>query len=304
MLERHEAEAFLAVAEELHFGRAAERMRVSTARVSQTIRKLERRVGVPLFTRTSRRVELSAVGRRFYADLRPAWDQVGDAVARAIETGRGFTGTLRVCFTGAAGGQLLIKVAEQFRQRHPECAVEIREAQMVELMPWVRDGTVDLALATFPVREAGIATGPVLVSEDRFLAVPVGHRLARRDALSVEDLAEVTLLRLPDTLPESLRGDRIPATTPSGRPIPLGRSGATFQEMLTLVAAGEGAFTVGANVRQYYVRPDIAYVHLHDAPPLEWGLIWRADSATARVRAFNEATHEGLTSGPDPSRPA
>ncbi|MEV4313222.1 LysR family transcriptional regulator [Actinocrispum sp. NPDC049592] len=292
MLERHEIEAFLAVAEELHFGRAAERLRVSTARISQTIRKLERRVGVPLFNRTSRRVELSSVGRRFEEDLRPAWDRVGDALTRAVETGRGFAGTLRVCFTGAAGGQLLVGVTELFRERHPECSVEIREAQMAELMPWLRDGVVDLALATFPVDEPSIVSGPVLVSEARLLAVPVGHRFAARDALSIEDLAGVTLLGLPDTLPESLRADRTPTVTPSGRTIRHGRSAATFQEMLTMVGAGEGVFTVGASVRRYYTRPDVAYVPLHDAPPLQWGLLWRADSATARVRGFNEAARE------------
>jgi DNA-binding transcriptional LysR family regulator len=292
MLERHEVEAFLAVAEELHFGHAAERLHVSTARVSQTIRKLERRVGTLLFDRTSRRVELSAAGGRFYEDLKPAWTRIGDALARAIEAGRGFTGTLRVCFTGAAGGQLLVGAAELFGQRHPECAVEIREAQLGELMPWLREGTVDLALTTFPVHEPGLVTGPVLVSEARFLAVPAGHRFAHRDALSVEDLAEVTLLRLPGTLPESLRTDQTPEATPAGRPIRPGRSAATFQELLTLVGAGEGVLPVGANVRRYYARPDVAYVHLHDAPPLEWGLLWRADAATARVRAFGEAAHD------------
>lgn len=291
MLERHELEAFLAVAEELHFGHAAERLRVSTARVSQSIRKVERRVGVVLFNRTSRRVELSPVGRTLYEELRPAWDQIAAAVDRAVEAGRGFTGTLRVCFTGAAGGQLLIRATEVFRRRHPECQVHIREAQMAELMPWLRAGEVDLALATFPVDEPGIVTGPVLVSEDRFLAVPVEHPLARRDAVSVEDLAGVTMLQLPDTLPRSLRADRTPEVTPAGRPIRAGQSAATFHEILTLVGAGLGAFPVGASAPRYYARPDVAYVHLGDAQPLRWGLLWRADGATARVRAFAEAAH-------------
>lgn len=295
MLERHELEAFLTLAEELHFGHAAERLHVSTARVSQTIRKLERRVGVPLFDRTSRRVALSPVGRQLYEDLRPAWAQVADALTRAIETGRGFTGTLRVSFTGAASGQLLVGVTESFRARHPDCDVQIREAQLAELMPWLRDGTVDLALATFPVREPGIVTGPVLVTEARFLAVPIGHAFASRDTVSLDELATVTMLRLPDTLPESLRADRTPDTTPAGHPIRPGRSAATFQELLTLVGAGHGVFPVGANVRRYYARPDIAYVHLHDAPPLEWGLLWRADNATARVHAFSDAAHEHVT---------
>jgi DNA-binding transcriptional LysR family regulator len=288
VLERHEVEAFLAVAEELHFGRAAERLHVSTPRVSQTIRKLERRVGVPLFNRTSRRVELSPIGRALHEELRPAWARITTALARAIEAGRGFTGTLRVCFTGAAGGQLLIGVTELFQSRHPECEIQIREAQMGELVPWLREGTVDVALTTFPVHEPDLVTGPVLVSEARFLAVPVEHPFARRAALSLEDLAKVTMLQLPDTLPPSLRADRTPPATPAGRPIRTGRSAATFHEMLTLVGAGHGVFPVGANARRYYARPDVAYVHLGDAPPLQWGLLWRADGDTARVRAFVE----------------
>ncbi|MFD9697562.1 LysR family transcriptional regulator [Lentzea sp. NPDC059081] len=292
MLERHELDAFLTLAEELHFGRTAERLRVSTARISQTIRKLERRVGVPLFVRTSRRVELSPLGRRLYDDLRPAWTAITTAVEAAVAAGRGFTEDVRVCFTGAAAGQLLVGAADLFRDRHPGCEVAIREAQLAELMPWLRSGEVDLALAAFPVHEPGVESGPVLVTEARFLALPVGHRLARRDALSVEDLASVTVLRLPDTLPESLHADHAPAATPAGRPIRTGRSAQTFQEALTLVGAGHGAFPVSAHARRYYARPDVAYVHLHDAPPVEWGLIWRTDSATARVEEFAAAAHD------------
>jgi DNA-binding transcriptional LysR family regulator len=102
VLERHEFDAFLTLSEELHFGRTAERLRVSTARVSQTIRKLERQVGSPLFIRTSRRVELTAVGRQLYDDLRPARNMIDTAMQRAIDAGRGFTGTLRAGFLTAA----------------------------------------------------------------------------------------------------------------------------------------------------------------------------------------------------------
>ncbi|GAA1867728.1 LysR family transcriptional regulator [Actinomadura bangladeshensis] len=292
MLERHEIEALLTLAEELHFGRTAERLHVSTARISQTIAKLERRVGVPLFERTSRRVELTAAGRRLHERLRPAWEQVTDAFEEAVAAGRGLTGTLRVAFVGAAGGQLLAGAAELFRRRHPDCDVRLREAQMTDLMPWLRGGEVDLALGTFPVEEPGIATGPVLVSEARMLAVPVGHPFARRSSVGLEDLARTPLLQLPDTLPESLRRDRTPGATPSGRPIAEGASAATFNEMLTLIGAGRGVFPVGAQARRYYARPDVAYIPFTDAPPLRWGLLWRADNATARVLAFAEDAHD------------
>ncbi|MFI6800845.1 LysR family transcriptional regulator [Streptosporangium canum] len=291
MLERHELEAFLVLAEELHFGHTAERLHVSTARVSQTIRKLERRVGVPLFNRTSRRVELSPVGRQLYEEVRPAWTRIGAALERAIDTGRGVTGTLRVAFTGAAAGQLLVGATEVFRQRQPGCDVQIREAQIGEVLPWLRDGEMEIVLANL-MPDPEIITGPVLVREARMLAVPSGHPFARRTSVSVEDLARVKVLQLPVTMPESLRADRTPRQTPGGRPIESGPSATTFQEMLTLIGAGQGVFPVGAHARRYYARPDVAYIPFSDAPPLEWGLMWRADGATARVRAFSQAADD------------
>ncbi|MCQ4207521.1 LysR family transcriptional regulator [Streptomyces longispororuber] len=289
MLERHELDAFLTLAEELHFGRTAERLHLSTTRVSQTIARLERRVGVPLFNRTSRRVELTVVGRRLAEEVRPAWSLIAAAFNRAVDAGRGFTGTLDVAFVGAAGGQLLSGAAELFRGREPACEVRIREAQMADVFPWLREGEVDIALAEVPVDEPDVVSGPVLVREARMLAVPSDHPFARRTSLSLEDLARVRVFELPATVPESLRLHRTPRTTPSGRPIERGPATATFNEMLTLIGAGQGTFVVGAQVRRYYARPDVAYVPIDDAPPLEWALLWRADAATARVRAFGEA---------------
>lgn len=297
-MERHELEAFLTLAEELHFGRTAERLHVSTARVSQTIAKLERRIGVPLFNRTSRRVELSPAGRRLDEEVRPAWNQIAAAYERAVDTGRGLTGTLRVAFVGAAGGQLLASAAELFRSREPGCDVRLREAQIAEVFPWLRDGEVDLALASLPVREPGLVSGPVLVSEARMLAVPAGHPFARRASISLEDLSRVRLLPLPGTVPESLREAYAPAATPSGRPIEHGPAAETFNEVLMLVGAGQGVFAVGAQVRDYYVRPDVVYVPFGDAPPLEWAMHWRVDGATARVRAFAEAARAAAVERP------
>ncbi|MFC7308230.1 LysR family transcriptional regulator [Streptomyces monticola] len=289
MLERYEVEAFLTLAEELHFGRTAERLHLSTARVSQTIAKLERRVGVPLFDRTSRRVELSAVGRQLCEEIRPAWDRIGDAFARAVDAGRGLSGLLRVAFNGPAEGQLLVGATQAFHSLHPDCEVQLREARLPEILPWLRSGEVDLALTCHPMREEGIATGPVLVQEARMLAVPAGHPFARRTTVSVEDLARVTVLQMPETLPDSLRDDRAPRRTPAGRQITLGPSAMTFNEILTLVGAGEGVFAVGAHARRYFARPDVVYVPFEDAAPVEWGLAWLTDGATARIRAFSEA---------------
>jgi DNA-binding transcriptional LysR family regulator len=185
MLERHEFEAFLTLSEELHFGRTAERMRVSTARVSQTIRKLERQVGSPLFTRTSRRVDLTAVGRQLYDDLKPAQDLIERAMERAVTAGRGFTGVLRAGFLTAAGSQLLAGATELFHRRHPECEIHLREVQLGSAVAALRGGEVDVLLGGFPCEEADLTMGPVLVTEARMLAVSSAHPLSRAETVSL-----------------------------------------------------------------------------------------------------------------------
>ncbi|WP_459651061.1 LysR family transcriptional regulator [Kitasatospora sp. Ki12] len=279
MIERYEVESFLALAEELHFGRTAERLRVSTARVSQTIRKLERRVGAALFERTSRRVELTPLGRKLAEELRPAWAAVGAALQGAVDAGRGLSGSLRVAYVGAAAGQLLIGVNELFRERAPDCEVRLKEARPTEAVRWLRDGDADLCLGPLPVHEPDIVCGPVLVREARMLAVPAGHPLDRPGGASAEDLAGVPVVRLPEGMAvPPRRADRVP-----------GPAAESVQEALTHVGAGQGVLPVGAHARRYYPRPDVAYVPLDGAPPLEWGLVWPRGHATARVRAFAEA---------------
>ncbi|MFI6639062.1 LysR family transcriptional regulator [Streptomyces sp. NPDC050504] len=288
MLERHELEAFLTLADELHFGRTAERLRVSTARISQTIAKLERRLGVPLFNRTSRRVELTPVGRQLCEEIRPAWDLIADAVARAVDAGRGLTGMLRVAFSGPAASQLLVGATQEFRGRHPDCEVQMREARLPDVVPWLHSGEVDLALTCHPMSEEGVVTGPVLVREARMLAVPAGHPFARRTTVSAEDLTRVRLLA-PESVPQSPHDGRTQRRASPGGTVAPGPSAMTFNEILTLVGAGEGVFVVGAHAKRYHARPDVVYVPVADAAPIEWGLVWLADSATARVRAFSEA---------------
>ncbi|MFI6940418.1 LysR family transcriptional regulator [Streptomyces sp. NPDC050418] len=291
-MEKYEIEAFLVLAEELHFGRTAERLHVSTARISQTVAKLERRVGVRLFERTSRRVELTPVGRELAESVRPAWAQIADAVARAVDAGRGLSGVLTVAFTGPAAGQLVVGIAQTFRARHPECEVRIREAHLADVAPWLRTGEADVAFTRHPFDQEGLALGPELITEARVLAVAAGHPFARRSSLAPDDLARVTLLRHPDSLPPALREDLAPARTPAGLPIEAGAVAGTSNELLTLVGAGAGAALVGAHTRRYAARHDVAYVPVEGLPPVVWGLVRNAGAASARVRAFAEAAAE------------
>ncbi|RSM86081.1 LysR family transcriptional regulator [Kibdelosporangium aridum] len=274
-MERHEVEALLTLAEELHFGRTAQRLHVTTGRVSQTIRQLEHRVGVPLFERTSRKVALTPIGKQLVDDIRPAYAQLRAGLARAIEAGKGLDGELRVGFVGAAAAEMLINAEEVFGKRYPGCAVHLKEMHLGDAPERLRSGEIDIMLGCFPLAATDLVTGPTLLTEQWLLAAPARHPLARRSHVATKDLAGQTFLQAPCGL--SFAG-----THPGPR-------AETFQEILTLVSAGKGIFAVGEHAIRFHDRPDIAYVPISDAPKLEWGPVWRATNENARVRGFVEA---------------
>ncbi|WP_430497811.1 LysR family transcriptional regulator [Micromonospora trifolii] len=287
MLERYEVETFLTLAEELHFGRTAERLTVSTGRVSHIVKKLERQIGAPLFARTSRVVRLTPIGRQLADELAPLVAEMDGAVRRATDAARGVTGTLRVAFLGEWTAPVLLRAVALFGERHPDCRVEVHEAQLSTTRSGLLDGSTDVLIASYPFD--GMATGPALLSEDRVLAVAAGHPLTRERSVSLEVLADHPVVQYPTVTSLEFKRDRTPERTPSGRPVPKGPAGNTFSEMLSLVALGRGVLPVGEHTRRYYPRPDVAYVPIHDAPPIERGPVWLPSNTTSRVREFVRA---------------
>lgn len=291
-MERDELECFLLLAEELHFGRTAERMRLSRARVSQLIQRTERRVGAPLFVRTSRRVALTALGRQLRADLEPHRRAIDAAVARAVATARGIDGVLHVGFANPLAGEIVMKATEALRVSHPGLAVELCEMPLGDPYGPLRKGEFDVQLTDFPVREEDLGGGPALLAEERVLAVASAHPLAARDSVSPEDLADVPLLTIDGEVPDYRLEHHVPSRTPSGRPIGRGPGVTNMQEALMLVAGGKGAFLTPAHTGTYFTRPGVAYVPFVDADPVGYGLVWRAGDGTGAVATFARTARE------------
>ncbi|MDJ0346215.1 LysR family transcriptional regulator [Streptomyces sp. H10-C2] len=291
-MERHEIETFLTLAEELHFRRTSARLGVAQGRVSQTIKKLERRIGVPLFERTSRRVALTPTGRQLRDDLLPAHEQIQQAIARAIATGRGITGTLRVGYSTPWVGDLALKAGDMFHARHPDCDVHFQEVQLSNPLGPLRSGELDLQISEFPIDEPDITAGPVIFSEPRALLVPGQHPFARQETVSVEDLARTPLVTIAGDIPQNWLDFHLPTSTPAGRPIPQGPAATYWPEVLAFVAAGKGVSPVSARAADYHARPGVAFIPFRDAPPIEYGLLWPTSAETSRVRAFVQAVCE------------
>lgn len=287
-MELRDIEIFLTLAEELHFGRSAERLNVSPARVSQAIKKQERRIGAELFERTSRQVRMTPIGEELHQRLKPAYDTVQAAITEVTALARRPPAALTLGMMGAQMHEMR-PALDRFRKRHPDVELRFREVFFSDPFGALRAGEVDAVAAWLPVREPDLTVGVVLREEPLRLMVAADHPLARQESVSLEVLGDHPVPSLAGPIPAYWTSAVLPTRTPSGRPVSQGPAVSTFYEVLALVAAGDVVCTVPDEGRRYHAQSDVAFLSLHDAPSVQWGLIWRTDRATPLVRALADA---------------
>jgi DNA-binding transcriptional LysR family regulator len=291
-VELRELRIFLALADELHFGRAAERLGVSQPTVSEAVRLLERRVGTRLFERTSRRVTLTPAGTDLRRALAPNIEGLDRALGGVRDSAAGVSGTLRIVTTVTTRLPPVIHLCRAFRARYPECAVQIDSAIIHDPFVPLRRGLADVLVNWVSIDEPDLTVGPVIAAYDRVLAVARGHRLAGRESVSVEDMADELVCVMPPSFPESMAEAFMPLHAPSGRPIRrvrVQRADDTWSFGAAMAAVGRGEI-VHPTVRFHNVlaMEDVALVPIRDMPPLPLGLIWRSAAEDAKVRALAE----------------
>ncbi|MGW4093850.1 LysR family transcriptional regulator [Nocardia sp. NPDC004750] len=287
-LEVRELEAFLALAEELHFGRAGARLYVSQSRVSQLLRSLERRIGGQLVERTSRTVRLTPLGADFLAALRPAYAALRATVDDARAAARGAEGILRIGFQGAGNDHLMAAV-ELFQQWYPECSAELVEIPLADPFGAVRRDEVDAAVVLLPMGEGDLVLGSVFAGQLQTLALASTHPLAGRAELSVEELAALPLIGVRAPAPEYWRRAQALDVTPGGRRVCTGPEVGTLEEGLAAVAAGRGAMLLCYPTADSHRRRPVAFVPVNGIAESRLGLVWCRYRETQRVRAFSRA---------------
>ena len=281
-----EIEVFLVLAEELHFGRTADRMRVPQPRVSRLVAGLEHRIGGALFERTSRRVRLTPLGRRLREQLRPAYAQLTEALADARTAAREATGVLRIGFTATASSELLTRLVEAFEAgEHRHAVMDV--VSNFDPYSALRRGELDVLVNWLAVDEPDLTAGPAIAEQERVLAVASGDPLASRPSVSVEDLADRDVALMTPPFPRALYDAIIPPFTPSGRVIPRTQPVRSIHELVTLVARGRIVHPTAAGIPMLG-RDDITLVPISDLPPLPLGLIWVTAHDNARIQALVE----------------
>jgi DNA-binding transcriptional LysR family regulator len=274
--------AFLVLADELHFGRAAERTGLSQPRVSRLISALEREAGGPLFDRTTRRVRLTPLGTRLRDGWRPAYGQLLAAWGDARTAARQPAGTLRVGFTLTTGGTALTRLVRAFTAAYPGCDVQLRETGLDDLYGPLRRDEIDVLVSWLAVDEPDLTAGPAIEHRARALAVSRDHPLAGRGAASAEDLADYETALAP---PSAFYDAIVPPRTPSGRPVRRTRAVGGLHETLALVASGQIVHPTVAGL-PLAQRSDITLLPLTGLPPLRLGPIWCTIHENARIRAL------------------
>ncbi|MGW3135545.1 LysR family transcriptional regulator [Streptomyces sp. NPDC001139] len=229
---------FLALAEELHFGRAAQRLHIAQPALSQQIRQLEKIVGVELFLRTSRSVQLTEAGATFQPRARILLDRLAADLDEAARVGRGEAGRLDVAFITSAA-TLVSEHVRAFARRRPDVQVRLRDGFTTDVLAALERGTADVGIVRDAEERDDIDLS--LLALERFVAVvPAEHPAAKGDRLDVRDLAADPLILFPRSAgPQAFDTNTRPLRN-AGIDVRIAQECSDWHTIITLVAAGLG----------------------------------------------------------------
>lgn len=284
---------FVAVAEELHFGHAAEHLHISQPPLSQQIRRLEAELGVELFMRNRRRVALTRAGRLLLANALPLLREAERVQTLMTRAGQGLVGQLDIGFVGSAGYEALPQILRAFRDRYPDVELNLDEQTTAEQVESLNAGRIDVGLVRPPVIDGSIKLMP-LMTEQLIAALPDSHRLASRKWISVSDLAEEPFVCLPRRLRASLYDDVFSVCAQAGFTPSVVQEAEGMHTIISLVSAGIGVSLAPAAV-EIFQHPHVVYRQLRGLNAnLELALAQRSNDNSLLVEQFRDVARDTM----------
>ncbi len=283
---------FVAVAEELHFGRAAERLYIAQPVLSRQIRKLEQELGTELLLRTSRNVTLTPAGLQLLDEAKSLL-AAADATRRRVEDVASGEAALTV---GFFVGDEFTAALEAFGARYPDVAVNLLRVYWHDQTQVLHDGRADVAFVHLPVDDEGLEL--LLVrSEPRAAVLPAGHPSAGKPEMSIADLADDPVIIQRGATPVWQAFHNVDPRPDGQRPTP-GPAVDNLEEKLQHVAAGRAISFVPASAAAAVTHPGIAYVPVTDIPPIKICLAWKSGPPSPLVAAFVQAVRDARRRSP------
>lgn len=289
-MEIRELESFLVVAEELHFGRAAERLHIAQPALSRTIQSLEKYLGAPLFERTTRRVNLTQAGQTLLEPAQNILDQVDGMLKITRSAVEGEIGSVRVGFAGAAGYSIVSALTRKVSQKAPGITIELNpRTYSNDAARLVPEGEIDLAIVSLPTLP-DIETH--IVQEEGFcLAVPERHPLVKRNSVRIEELEHMPFVSYPASHGSRVRDAMVAMCRASGFMPIIAQEAPDPYSMLALVGAEVGIAIV-VESSKFTRLNGVEYIDLENEDmTLPLALAWRGSNpsgALNRVVAIAE----------------
>jgi DNA-binding transcriptional LysR family regulator len=274
---------FVAVAEELHFGRAAARLYITQPVLSRQIRLLEQELGAQLLERSSRDVRLTGPGEQLLEDGRMLL-AAAEAARRRCVASAAARPMLTIGFWGC---EWIAPALRRFAAEFPHADARLHRISWDDQIDVLHDGRVDVAFLTLPADTRGLEVVPF--QEDQRLAVlPLDHQAAGSPEIGIDDLADDPVI-VQGGATEEWNAFHNVDPRPDGRHPRRGPVANNFQEKLELVAAGAAISFMPAAAAKYYAPPGIVYVPVPDLPPIEIYLAWKPERSSALVDGFVRA---------------
>lgn len=276
---------FVAVAEDLHFGRAAEKLHMAQPPLSQQIRRLEEELEVRLFDRTRRKVRLTHAGQAFLEEARQTLVQADQAVRTARQADQGEVGQLAVGFVPTAIYRALPPALRAFRKRFPQVELTLRELGATEQFRMLRDGRLHAGFVRSAIDDSDLRQETIF-PEPLIIALPAAHLFARRRKIALRSLAKDSFVIFPRALGAGFYDQIVSLCHRAGFSPRVVQEANEMQTIVSLVAAEIGVAIVPASIRSVRM-PGVAYVDI-EKPVARTAMTvaWRLNDASPVLQAF------------------
>ncbi|MGV0024945.1 LysR family transcriptional regulator [Phormidesmis priestleyi] len=282
---------FVTLAEELHFGRAAERLHIAQPPLSQQIRQLETELGFSLFYRTKRTVRLTDAGQIFLLESQRILSQLRHAIALGQQVSRGEIGQLTIGFVSSAAYNVLPPILQAFRAQVPGVTLALHELTTAQQPQWLQEGRIDIGLFRPPVESNGCQVETIF-QESLTLALPETHPLTQQKKVSVRSLIGEPFIVFPRAVAPGLYDPIISLCQQAGFSPIVAQEAIQMQTIVSLVAAEMGVAIVPASLQQLQ-RPGVTYRPLAEVTPqVAIALIWRQQDRSSTVQRFVEVVRQ------------
>lgn len=283
---------FIALAEELHFGRAAKRLGMSQPPLSQQIKQLEEEIGVVLLKRTKRQVALTAAGEVFLGEARKSLAQASHAVQAAQRAARGEIGQLSVGFVSSAVYGKVPSIFSLMRSRYPGVSLLLQDLTSEEQVEALKVNRIDVGLVRPPVVDAEALAMRVIWQEALMVALPEGNPLTRQEEIAIEELAEESFIQIPRHVAPGYYDQCIRICARAGFSPKIVQEARTTPTIVSLIAGGMGVSILPASLLSLQ-RSGVVYRPLQKpAPTTDMAVIWRPADKSPTLRSFLEIIWE------------